>query len=117
MHACVRYYETQRIAPVYCGVEGSTIYWYTKAGVKIPETALSTSVFDVGYAYHQDMFVVEFFLDSDGNTVFVIYGYGWKGSFAAGKFFKSTIYPNISSYTHGYYIYLWNISTTTVSQT
>jgi len=108
VHACVKYYEGQRIAPVYFGMEGSKCYWYTKAGVKLSQTAMDTSVFNVGLAYHQDMFVVETFLDSNGNTVFIIYGYGWKGSFAGGTFFKSVIYPNISSYTHAYYIYKWN---------
>jgi len=107
VHACVRYYENQRIAPVYPSVEGTMYYWYTRAGVKLASTAFDSTLFGNGISYHQDMFVVECFQDSDGNVVFVIYGYGWKGSFAGGRYFKSTIYPNISTYTHAYYIYQW----------
>jgi hypothetical protein len=107
VHACVRYYENQRIAPVYPSVEGTMYYWYTRAGVKLTNTAMDSSLFGNGISYHQDMFVVECFIDPDGNTVFIIYGYGWKGSFAGGEYFKSVIYPNIGTYTHAYYIYQW----------
>jgi len=108
VHACVRYYENQRIAPVYPGFEGTTIYLYTRTGVKLTSTALDSTLFGNGISYHQDMFLVEYFMDSDGNAVFIIYGYGWKGSFAGGRYFKSTIYPSIGTYTHAYYVYQWN---------
>ena len=108
VHASVRYYDNQRIAPVYPTVEGTMYYWYTRAGVKLTSTAFDSTLFGNGISYHQDMFVIEYFMDGNGNAVFIIYGYGWKGSFAGGRYFKSTIYPNIASYTHAYYIYQWN---------
>jgi len=107
VHACVRYYENQRIAPVYPSAEGTTYYWYTRAGVKLTSTGMDSTLFGNGISYHQDMFVVEYFMDGSGNAVFVIYGYGWKGSFAGGEYFKSIIYPSIDSYTHSYYIFNW----------
>jgi hypothetical protein len=107
VHACVRYYENQRIAPVYPQVEGTMYYWYTKAGVKLTNTGMDSTLFGNRISYHQDMFIVENFADDSGNAVFVIYGYGWKGSFAGGEYFKSIIYPNIDSYTHAYYIFNW----------
>ena len=107
VHACVRYYEKQRIAPVYFSVGGTMYYWYTRAGVKLTNTGMDSTLFGNGISYHQDMFVVEYFVDGSGNAVFVIYGYAWKGSFAGGEYFKSVIYPNISTYTHAYYIYQW----------
>jgi hypothetical protein len=55
----------------------------------------------------QDMFVMESFIDSAGNKVFILYGYGWKGTFAAGQFFKFVVYPNIESYTDSYYVFKW----------
>jgi len=88
-------------------MEGTTYYWYTKAGAKLTATAMSKSVFGDGITYHQDMFVVEHLLDVNGNAVFIVYGYGWKGSFAGGRYFKAVIYPDISGYTHAYYIYRW----------
>ena len=39
-----------------------------------------------------------------------MYGYGWKGTFAAGLFFKSIVYPNLSSYSDAWYVYRWNDS-------
>ena len=108
VHASVRYYDNQRIAPVYPTVEGTMYYWYTRAGVKLTSTAFDSTLFGNGISYHQDMFVVEYFMDGNGNAVFIIYGYGWKGSFAGGRYFKSTIYPNIGTYAHAYYIYQWN---------
>jgi hypothetical protein len=107
VHASVKYYDDQRITPVYPSAEGTMYYWYTRAGVKLTSTAMDSTLFGNGISYHQDMFVVECFQDSDSNLVFIIYGYGWKGSFAGGNYFKSTIYPNIGTYTHAYYIYQW----------
>jgi hypothetical protein len=37
----------------------------------------------------------------------IVYGYGWKGTFAGGKFLKFIIYPNITSYTDSFYIFKW----------
>jgi len=108
VHASVRYYDAQRISPVYPSVEGTMYYWYTRSGVKLTSTAFDSTLFGDGISYHQDMFVIEYFMDGNGNAVFIIYGYGWKGSFAGGRYFESTIYPNISTYTHAYYIYQWN---------
>ncbi len=53
------------------------------------------------------MFLVERFTDSSGNTIYYMYGYGWKGTFAAGKFFKFVIAPNMSSYTGSFYVFRW----------
>ena len=58
----------------------------------------------------QDMFLIEAFIDNSGNKVFIVYGYGWKGTFAAGLFFKSIICPNMSSYSNAYYVYRWTDS-------
>jgi hypothetical protein len=53
------------------------------------------------------MFVIETFMDSSDNQVYIVYGYGWKGTFAGGKFFKFVIHPSISSYTDSYYVFRW----------
>lgn len=58
-------------------------------------------------AGNQDMFVVESFIDNSGNNIFIVYGYGWKATFAGGKFFKFIIYPNIENYTGSYYVFEW----------
>lgn len=53
------------------------------------------------------MFVIESFIDNAGNNVFIVYGYGWKGTFAAGKFFKFVAYPDIKNYTDSYDVFKW----------
>jgi hypothetical protein len=96
----VRYYEKNRIAPVYYGSEDGKAYWYQKDGSRIDSTGITPTI-------QNDMFVVEHFLDDDGNAVLIIYGYGGRGTFAGAKYFKTAIYPNIRTYTHSYYIYQW----------
>jgi hypothetical protein len=54
-----------------------------------------------------DMFLIERFTDSSNNTIYYMYGYGWKGTFAAGKFFKFVIAPDMASYTDSFYVFRW----------
>ncbi|MFC1506920.1 hypothetical protein ACFLQ6_07600 [Thermoproteota archaeon] len=96
----VKYYESNRIAPVYFEAENDMYYWYCRNGSRIDVTGLIPNS-------QNDMFVVEHFLDSDGNAVLIIYGYGGSGTFAGAKFYKTVIHPNIRDYTHSYYIYQW----------
>lgn len=103
VNALVYYYEVNRIAPLYWRNVGGINYWYEADGTCLEETALSYTDIQAG----QDMFIVESLIDESGNKILAIYGYGWKGTFAGGKFFKFSIYPNISSYTESYYIFKW----------
>jgi hypothetical protein len=96
----VKYYEINRIAPVYCKSESGMIYFYKNNGEKIAESGIV-------FSHNEDMFVVEHFLDQKGNAVLIIYGYGGLGTFAGAKFFKDVIHPNIREYTHSYYIFHW----------
>lgn len=103
VNAAVHYYEESRSAPVYYQNDGGVWYWYRADGTRIDATALTYAQMSSG----QNMFVVESFIDGSGNRVLIIYGYGWKGTFAGGKFFKFIMYPNISSYTNSYYVFRW----------
>ncbi len=96
----VKYYEKNRIAPIYYKTEDGKAYWYRKDGTRIDETGITPNS-------QNDMFLVEHFLDPSGNAVLIIYGYTGSGTFAGAKFFKTTIHPNIRDYTHSYYIYQW----------
>jgi hypothetical protein len=102
VNAPVHYYEEHRMAPLYYQSVGSVLYWYHRDGTRIDETALQSS-----QKSSQDLFVVESFVDSSHNMIFIVYGYGWKGTYAAGKFFKFIVYPNIGSYTSSYYVFKW----------
>jgi hypothetical protein len=96
----VKYYETNKIAPVYYKVDDGKRYWFLSNGTRIDETGLNPSS-------NGDMFVVEHFLDPMGNTVLIIYGYTGKGTFAGARFFKTVIYGNIRDYSHSYYVFHW----------
>jgi hypothetical protein len=56
---------------------------------------------------HHDIFLVETFNDDRGNFVVIIYGIGWKGTFAGGVYFKEVISNNMASYTDDVYIFEW----------
>ena len=103
VNAGVNNYEKNKIAPLYYKNVDGVNYWYTSDGKKLDETGLTSSQIRSG----QDMFVIESFTDNSGNNVLIVYGYGWKGTFAAGKFLKS-ISSNISSYTNSYYVFKWS---------
>ena len=98
------FYEEERLAPVYWQNDDDTYYWYTSDGTRIDRTAMPFTDLVAG---DQDMFVVETFTDNSNNRIFIIYGYGWKATFAGGKFFKSIIYPDLESYTCSFYIFKW----------
>jgi hypothetical protein len=53
------------------------------------------------------MFVIEVYRDDDARNVMLCYGFGWKGTYAAGKYFHSLIHPNIASYNVGWVIVKW----------
>lgn len=103
VNAPVSYYENNRIAPLYFGYSSGVYYWYKADGTRLDATAMTPSQVSSG----EDMFVVESFVDEMNNDIYIIYGYGWKGTFAGGKFFKFVIYPNIDSFTDSYYVYKW----------
>jgi hypothetical protein len=96
----VEYYEANRIAPAYFGCQNGKDYLFQRDGTRIEASGLNPTA-------HEDIFVVEHFLDTKGNAVLIVYGYTGLGTFAGAQFFKSVIYPNIRDYTHSYYIYHW----------
>jgi len=103
VNAPVKYYENNRIAPVYYRYVSGVNYWYTFDGTRLEQTRMTFSEIDSG----QDMFVVEAFMDNNGNKILIVYGYGWKGTFAGGKFFKFVIDPDKINYDGSYYMFKW----------
>jgi hypothetical protein len=103
----VYYYELTKIAPIiHCDTPGSHepgepwSLWYYANGTSITATA-------AGIDEHNDFFLIEVFKDSDGRNVLLAYGISGKGTYAAGKYFHSAIYPNIASYNSGWIIVKW----------
>ncbi len=55
-----------------------------------------------------DMFMIEVFMDGSGRYMMFCYGFGWKGTYASGKYFHTTIYPNLNSYDVSWIIVKWD---------
>lgn len=53
------------------------------------------------------MFLIEVFNDSYGRYQMIFQGFGWKGSYAAGKYFDRTIYPSLETHSESWIIVKW----------
>ena len=99
--APIKYYESNRIAPLYYQRDNGVSYWHLRDGTRIEETGMTPNS-------HSNMFMIESFIDDNGNKVLIVCGYGWKGTYAGGKFFKFVIDPNRINYDNSYYIFRWD---------
>ncbi len=102
------YYQKYTMTPVYWTGDGVTHrFWRTS-----DDTQLADLLYSKVFSGSEDMFVIQTFTDDDnGNSVYLLYGFGWKGTFAAGIYFKDVILSDLKSnpdlYTNSYYIYKW----------
>lgn len=108
----VHYYEqVADITPVYFLWDGSRNNFVVRATGQryiVPNAKGMTTAGD-------DLFLVEAFTDGQGRRVFVLYGFSWEGTLAAGAFFASQIYPHMSQFSNAWYIYRWTDATSGTS--
>jgi outer membrane protein assembly factor BamB len=90
-------------APLEFFANDGTCYFQHQDGTSIPGANLLSSVID----NNADMFIVEVYRDGDGRYMLLCYGFGWKGTYAAGKYFDSEIYPNLATYPYTWTIVKW----------
>jgi len=90
-------------APIRFHDEGGVYYFQHWNGEGIPGASLPIAVINGG----QDMFVIEVYKDGDGRNEMLCYGFGWKGTYAAGKYFEGAVYPNLTSYDVNWIIVKW----------
>jgi hypothetical protein len=105
VNSVVYYYETNGIAPLHWGFSGSwsgTEYYYTRSG----QVAATMSIPVVGGGT-QDMPLIESFKDLFNNTVIVFSGFGWKGTFMSGFYFKTVLAGNLSGLKDSWYFWNW----------
>jgi hypothetical protein len=93
-------------APVKWHDAGGVYVFQTKNGTEIPGTGLPVSSINGD----EDIFVIERYIDSHGQINTLCYGYGWKGTYAAGKYFDDVVYPQLAQYTTSYIIVRWEDS-------
>ncbi len=82
------------------GVNGSFKHWNGSdiSGAELPWSHVNDD---------QDMFVIELYVDSSNRNLMLCYGLGWKGTYAAGKYFDSVIYPHSELYPYSWIIVKW----------
>ena len=72
-------------------------------GSAIPSASLPWSVIN----HDKDMFVIEVFEDGGGRWLMLCYGVGWKGTYAAGKYFHEVVYPSLASCRFSWVVVRW----------
>lgn len=90
-------------APVKFHLDGTTFRYQHVNGTDIPGAELPESVINDD----QDMFLIEVFKDGDGRFIMLCYGFCWKGTYAAGKYFSNVIYPDLESWPYSWVIVKW----------
>ena len=101
----VEYYDSTWQTPVYLSTDPTlqyTIIQRSTGNILASETAAQR---DSGVV---DYFVIQAFKDTDGRSVFNLWGIGWTGTYAVTVYFVTNILPNISTFTDGWYLYQWN---------
>jgi hypothetical protein len=88
----VRYYENlaNNMKPLVRFKDNGTHYMYIYNGTTISDSIVEIETINGG----KDFFLIKIFRDHENRTVMIYYGYGWKGTYAAGKFFNSEIIQN-----------------------
>ena len=90
-------------APIRLHIEGDSFQFRRQDGSSIPGADLPASAINGG----RDMFVIEVYEDGDGKIILLCYGFGWKGTYAAGKYFFTEVCPDLASYPYGWIIVEW----------
>ena len=94
---------TEERAPIKFYGNATDFFFQLRDGTAIAGATLPASVIN----NNEDMFVIEVFTDVSGRYVMLCYGFGWKGTYAAGKYFDTVIYPDLASYTANWIIVKW----------
>ena len=104
VNTAVHYDEsTAAVTPVYYLWDGSKNNFVVRATgdrYHVPNAGGNTVSGD-------DLFLIEAFTDGQGRRVFMLYGFSWQGTLAAGVFFDSFVYPHPSQFPNSWYIYRW----------
>jgi hypothetical protein len=97
----VRYYEDAGLAPVRF-VANQTHYIFVDQN-NVTLAALATDRVCSG---HEDMFVIEAFMDKS-NLIIVMYGFSWRGTWASAVCFKEVILNDLNHYSQNWYVFHW----------
>lgn len=97
----VGYYEEEGLAPLRFTANSTHYMFVTQTNVTA--AALSRNKVVSG---HEDMFIIEVFTDKT-NLFVIMYGFGWRGTWAGGIYFKEVISHNFNDYSEDCYVFHW----------
>ena len=98
--------STEDRAPIAFNKGPDTCWFSDKYGNKIPQSDALNSQINTD----RDIFVIELYRDGEGRAHLYCYGYGWKGTYAAGKYFHSKIYRSNEYSSKSWIIVSWEDS-------
>jgi hypothetical protein len=98
------YAENYDNAPIHFVLDGDRFYFRLADDTGIPGADLPISVIN----FDEDMFVIEIFEDNYNRYQMIFQGFGWKGTYAAGKYFDRIIYPALEWYDYDWIIVKWD---------
>jgi hypothetical protein len=104
-HWCIDYLQGHSFAPVSSSVSSVNGQTHYKFVVTNTSAVLVDAPQSIDFE-HEDYFVMMTLKDANNNTVFIFYGFDWKGTWSAGIYLKS-IFANIAAYTNQYYVIHW----------
>jgi basic membrane protein A len=109
INAVSHYYEHTDVAadraPVTWSEEGTDVVWRYPNGTEVVRVTQASTNVPPGTS---DVFAIQILRDADNRTVVLMYGERYTGTWAAAELFKFGVYPNIASWTAGYYIVRWS---------
>ena len=111
VNTVVYYYDNSGQSLLYLTYDGTNHKVLRRTGGTV--ASITNAERDAGLF---DYFVFQHFKDDEGRNVFMIWGVGWKGSYAGAVYFVRYILPTIGSYTQGWYVYRWDEATSGASQ-
>ncbi len=56
---------------------------------------------------NQDLFLIERYLDGYDRIITIVYGFGWQGTYAAGRYTLTAMFPALAHHYHGWVIVKW----------
>jgi hypothetical protein len=54
-----------------------------------------------------DYFIIENMVDGHGRFIMICYGFTWRGTLAAGKYFEKVIYPDLQLFNNSWLLVRW----------
>ncbi|HVP26533.1 MAG TPA: S8 family peptidase [Candidatus Bathyarchaeia archaeon] len=97
----VGYYENMEKTPLRFAANATHFMFVTQANVTIAALSRVNT-----YSGHEDMFTIEVFKDKT-NLIVIMYGFGWKGTWASGIYLKEVISKNLNAYSENCYVFHW----------